>query len=81
MHQAELDALLTESSVSQDEALLQYVNTATFHTDKTSRLVVRTGSISDVKLLLQYCTERRLQLYVVSCGKNWGFGSMVPVKM
>jgi 4-cresol dehydrogenase (hydroxylating) len=76
----DLTDLLKNSVVSVDKQELQLTNTATFETSTSSSLIVKTRTITDVVLLLQFCNRNAFKLSVISCGKNWGFGSKVPVQ-
>ena len=74
----DLQGLLKDSKVYADAGYLDTVNRATFPTRTRSQAVVRAGSTADIRQLLAYCREKGYALYVISTGKNWGFGSRVP---
>ena len=42
--------------------------------------VLRPASTAEVEALVRVANEQRVPLYPVSCGKNWGMGSRLPVQ-
>ncbi|MEO1261455.1 MAG: FAD-binding protein [Bacteroidota bacterium] len=77
---SELKKILKNSEVVGDDSVLAMANLAAFKTLKSSQLIVRTKTVEDISRLVKYLSENKMTLYVVSNGKNWGFGSKVPVK-
>ncbi len=74
----EIAGLVKDSIVVQDPSDLQAINTGTFPTRARSRIALRVGSLLDLRAVMTHCTRRRWRVYVVSQGKNWGFGSKLP---
>ena len=79
-YKSELSTLLSDSEVLDNPIALAHANLATFQTTKRSQLIVKVGSVEDIAKLLQFSTKNELSIYVISRGKNWGFGSKVPVQ-
>src|ERR1700748_2158092 len=78
-YKVELLRLLVNSIVTDEKSTVAHANTATFPTSAQSQLLVFTRDVADIQRLLGFCTEHHIRLYVVSTGRNWGFGSKVPV--
>lgn len=57
---------------------LAAIATATFATSHTAVAVVRPGNTAEVQACVDIANRRRIPLYPVSGGKNWGLGSRVP---
>lgn len=53
-------------------------NTATFETRKELLAIIRPGTRAEVQECLRIANRFRVPLYVVSTGKNWGYGSRSP---
>jgi 4-cresol dehydrogenase (hydroxylating) len=75
----ELSKLLTNSIITDEQGAVEHANTATFATLTGSRLLVFARDVQDIQQLLTFCSEKTIKLHVVSNGRNWGFGSKVPV--
>lgn len=54
--------------------------TATFTTSQKIIAIVRPACVSEVQACMRFAGERRIPIYPVSMGKNWGLGSRVPVR-
>lgn len=79
-----LAALLEEAPglhVHDDPDSLRLANTATFPTTTSSALVVRPVSTAEVSAVLRVASRLRLSVYPASTGRNYGFGSRVPVRL
>ena len=76
----ELAALLPDCLVTAETSALHYANLTTFATSTASKAIVYPRAVGAIRRLLRHCAEQRHTLFVVSCGKNWGFGSRVPVQ-
>ena len=76
---AEIAGLLRDSVLLDDPASISAFNMATFPARACSLYALRVGSVADLRAVLAHCTNRRWQVHVVSQGKNWGFGSRLPV--
>jgi 4-cresol dehydrogenase (hydroxylating) len=53
---------------------------ATFRTDQRILAILRPGSRADVEACLRIAHRHRVPVYPTSRGKNWGYGSRVPVR-
>jgi 4-cresol dehydrogenase (hydroxylating) len=79
MNAVELLQLLPGCTIRDDPVSLHQVNTATFQTQTRSRLIVQPRSTADVVMVVQFAGRQHATIYPISRGKNWGFGSKVPV--
>ncbi len=59
---------------------LEAAGIATFPTTQQITAVLRPGSVEEVQAVVRISNECGLPLYPVSSGKNWGYGSGVPVR-
>lgn len=73
------DAVGADHVVTSPPALASAM-TATFATSAEVPAIVRPGSRDEVKACLAVANRFRVPVYPTSRGKNWGFGSRVPVK-
>ncbi len=64
--------------ISQPEALLA-AETATFPTDQRVSVILRPENPREVSELVRIAGRHKIPVYPVSSGKNWGYGSRVPV--
>jgi 4-cresol dehydrogenase (hydroxylating) len=62
-----------------DPVSVRRANTATFATTAQSERIARPTSVEEVVRLVRFASARQLKIYTVSRGRNWGFGSRVPV--
>lgn len=67
------------SNVISDAASRVAAQTATFHTRQTIPLILRPANREEVQACVRIAKRGRLSLYTISSGKNWGYGSRVPV--
>lgn len=65
--------------VDTNEAECEAAETATFATNQTVRAIVRPGNRAQVQECLRVANQFEIPVYPVSSGKNWGYGSRVPV--
>jgi 4-cresol dehydrogenase (hydroxylating) flavoprotein subunit len=72
--------LLGPSFVIDDREKLRSAETATFQTSQRVPVILRPGSAQEVQAVVRIANECRLPLYPVSSGRNWGYGSGVPVQ-
>jgi 4-cresol dehydrogenase (hydroxylating) flavoprotein subunit len=72
--------LLGAEHVLTDEATLTRMQTATFATTQRVPAVIRPASRDDVQACVRIANMYKTPLYPVSTGKNWGYGSRVPVQ-
>ncbi len=69
-----------ENPLDHDVDSLLRANLATFRTTTRSELIVKAKSVEEVVSVVEFANSKRLKLYTISQGKNWGFGSKVPVE-
>jgi 4-cresol dehydrogenase (hydroxylating) len=62
-----------------DRAARAAAETATFQTSQRIPVILRPGTPQEVCEVVRIANRRRFALYPVSSGKNWGYGSSVPV--
>lgn len=67
-------------AVVADEASLRVANTATFATQTHSQIIARPTTTAEVALVLRVASREGVAVYPVSRGRNFGFGSRVPVR-
>jgi 4-cresol dehydrogenase (hydroxylating) flavoprotein subunit len=72
--------VLGSSNVVEDSASLRSSETATFPTIQKVPVILRPGNTEDIQAVVRIANEFGHALYPVSSGKNWGYGSGVPVK-
>lgn len=72
--------VLGASFVAEDGEALRAAETATFQTVQRVPVILRPGSTEEVQAVVRIANEYGLPLYPVSSGKNWGYGSSVPVQ-
>jgi 4-cresol dehydrogenase (hydroxylating) flavoprotein subunit len=72
-------AILGADHVTVDGQSRAAVQTATFATTQTIPAILRPGSRDEVQECLRVANCFRIPVYPVSSGKNWGYGSRVPV--
>jgi 4-cresol dehydrogenase (hydroxylating) flavoprotein subunit len=66
--------------VMTDEGTLAQVQTATFSTTQKVLAVIQPANRSEVQACVRIANTYKVPLYPVSRGKNWGYGSQVPVR-
>lgn len=66
--------------VAEDRESLGSVETATFPTTQRVPVILRPGNTDEVREVVRIANECGQPLYPVSSGKNWGYGSGVPVR-
>ncbi|HEX2913179.1 MAG TPA: FAD-binding oxidoreductase [Chloroflexia bacterium] len=72
--------VLGVSNVINAEAGLQEIERATFSTEQHVLAVIRPADTREVQECLRIAAKYGVPLYPVSTGKNWGYGSRVPVE-
>ncbi|MBI3965625.1 MAG: FAD-binding oxidoreductase [Chloroflexi bacterium] len=65
--------------VITDQAALASAGTATYATSQRIPAILRPGSREDVQTCVRIANRYGVPLYPVSTGKNWGYGSTVPL--
>ncbi len=76
---AEWSTLLGEENVVMDLPSLRAAATTTFATRQTVAGIIRPASSVEVQECMRIANRFRVAVYPVSSGKNWGYGSRVPV--
>jgi 4-cresol dehydrogenase (hydroxylating) flavoprotein subunit len=71
--------LLGYEQVLIDREILQAVQTATFQTTQSVPVIIRPKCLTEVQNCLRIANQYRVAIYPISAGKNWGYGSRVPV--
>jgi 4-cresol dehydrogenase (hydroxylating) len=71
--------LLGEDFVIADSSALKSAETATFQTSQKIPFILRPQTREEVTRIVSLANRQSLKLYPVSSGKNWGYGSRVPV--
>jgi 4-cresol dehydrogenase (hydroxylating) len=71
---------LHPSHVDCDERHLETAGIATFSTESRVRAILRPGSREEVQECVRIANRFRIPIYPISSGKNWGYGSSVPVQ-
>ncbi len=66
--------------VVRDTEELKSAETATFPTTQRVPVILRPGSTEEIREVVRIANACGMPLYPVSSGKNWGYGSGVPVK-
>ena len=74
----ECDALGSDF-VIDEAALLEQAEKATFRTQQKIPLILRPQNREHVSEMMRIAARHRVPIYPVSSGKNWGYGSRVPV--
>lgn len=72
--------LLGEDNIACDRALLKEAQTATFQTQQQIPVVLRPKCREEVQECLKIANQFEIAVYPISSGKNWGYGSRVPVQ-
>lgn len=73
------EALGAKHVVTADEAV-SAAQRATFLTAQRIPAIIRPGSPEEVQACLRVANEYKIPVYPVSQGRNWGYGSRVPVR-
>ncbi len=70
---------LGQDSVSFDGGILRRAESATFATSQAIPLILRPKNRNLVSEAVRIANRYEVPLYPISSGKNWGYGSRVPV--
>lgn len=68
-----------DAYVQTDEGSLRQVETATFATTQTVPAIISPANRHEVQECVRIANRYRVPVYPISTGKNWGYGSRVPV--
>jgi 4-cresol dehydrogenase (hydroxylating) flavoprotein subunit len=67
-------------NVQCDKEALRAADTATFATSSHVQAIVRPANREEVQACVRIANRRRVPVYPISSGKNWGYGSRAPVR-
>lgn len=70
--------LETENVITEESRLLD-AETATFLTQQKIKAILRPANSTQIQECLKIANKFNLPVYPISSGKNWGYGSSVPV--
>ena len=73
------EAAIGAEHVVQDSGALHAASTATFATRSKVQAILRPATRDEVQECLRIANRHRVAVHPVSTGKNWGYGSRVPV--
>jgi FAD/FMN-containing dehydrogenase len=71
---------LGPAHVVTDAAARRSAQTATFLTRQRIPAILRPGRREEVQACLRIAARHGIPVHPVSCGKNWGYGSRVPLR-
>ncbi len=72
--------LLGQDSIIVDSQVLQTYQTATYTTSAQILAILKPSNRQQISPLVKIANEYSIPLYPISGGRNWGYGSRVPVK-
>ncbi len=72
--------LLSSEHVWTDARTISAVQTATFATQQRVLAVIRPADRMEIQACVKIANQYQIPIYPISCGKNWGLGSRVPVR-
>jgi 4-cresol dehydrogenase (hydroxylating) flavoprotein subunit len=72
--------LLGPTSVVHDTRTLDSASTATFSTTARALAILHPGNREEVQDCLRVANRHGIAVYPISSGKNWGYGSRVPIQ-
>ena len=72
--------LVGDSNVVCRGEALELAGTATFATTARVMGIVRPANRDEVQAAVRIANEHRVPIFAISTGKNWGYGSRVPVR-
>ena len=76
----EWEALLGAAHVVREPGALRAASTATFATHSHVHAILRPADREQVQACVRVANRTRVPIYPFSSGKNWGYGSRVPVE-
>ncbi len=74
----EWTAAIGEANISVKADELLAAGAATFAETRKIPAILRPGSREEVQSCLRIANERRIPVYPISSGRNWGYGSRLP---
>src|SRR6266702_981913 len=72
--------ILGSENVLTNEPTLEAARTATFFTTQSVPAVIRPSNRVEVQECVRIANRYKTPIYPISTGKNWGYGSRVPVE-
>lgn len=75
-----LSKVVGKENIIINESVLDEAQTATFFTQQQILAEVRPANRSEVQECIKVANQYGVSLYPISGGKNWGYGSRVPVQ-
>ncbi|KHD09608.1 FAD-linked oxidase [Candidatus Thiomargarita nelsonii] len=72
--------ILGEAHVLTDETTLTSAQTATFATTQTVPAIILPGNRAEIQACVRIANKYKTPIFPISTGKNWGYGSRVPVQ-
>ncbi|WP_133513133.1 FAD-binding oxidoreductase [Candidatus Thiosymbion oneisti] len=72
--------VLGSDYVLTDQPTRTAAQTATFVTTQTVPAVIRPGNREEVQACVKIANQYKTPIYPISTGKNWGYGSRVPIQ-
>jgi 4-cresol dehydrogenase (hydroxylating) flavoprotein subunit len=73
-------ALLGPDHLVQDTDVLDAASTTTFDTRSRAQAVLQPANRAEVQACVRIANRYRVPIYPISSGRNWGYGSRVPVQ-
>jgi 4-cresol dehydrogenase (hydroxylating) flavoprotein subunit len=72
--------ILGEGNVLTDVATLSEAQTTTFTTKQNIIAIIKPANCKEIQQCVKIANLYKIPIYPISCGKNWGLGSRVPVE-
>ncbi len=72
--------VLSKKNVIVDRGIISNFETATFFTEQKITAIIRPTTTKSIQECLKIANKFHAPVYPISTGKNWGYGSSVPVK-
>jgi 4-cresol dehydrogenase (hydroxylating) len=72
--------ILGKKNILSENSALDDAQTATFFTQQQIRAILQPANCQEVQECLKIANQFGIALYPISRGKNWGYGSRVPVQ-
>jgi 4-cresol dehydrogenase (hydroxylating) len=76
---SEWSAVLEPAHLVFDRVALSAAESATFATRQSVPVILRPQKVDEIQEIVRVANRFNLPLYPISTGKNWGYGSRVPV--
>ncbi|WP_036551690.1 FAD-binding oxidoreductase [Neptunomonas japonica] len=71
--------ILTPNQIITDQKTLEQYETATYETEQRISAILKPTNREQVQQITKIANQYNTPLYPISTGKNWGYGSSVPV--